>query len=177
MATKKTTFVKQLVTQLDEGCIVCAMMIGDRDGLEGDTYVYLRLSQNGTYSNINEFTDDVALTPHYSTLLEDALQFAVTFKPAAAQNPTLIAYAFLKRLKEELTAAQFNDLINRQKYIPEAETCHSHDYCDSNEIMSEAMESIGLNVFLYEDGVNPIANDLWNKAWHHAKLRMAAMAP
>lgn len=50
---------------------------------------------------------------------------------------------FNRELKKELTEEQFREL--QDKTDPELDTCYSHDYCDANEVMINALESVGID--------------------------------
>lgn len=165
MTTKKTAFAKSLVTQLENDAILVV----------GDCNICLRLSEAETYSNLHEMVDG-ALVPQYTELLDAALEYAKAVKPAAAFNPTLVAHAFLEQLREDIGEDDFREVVRKQKEVPIAGVCYSHDYCDANMTMDAAMASVGIVALPDdEDGMPDRVADLWNAAWDHAKTRMEAM--
>ena len=55
---------------------------------------------------------------------------------------------------------------------PDFGICHSHDHCDANMAMYEAMTNLGIAPYIdYEDGTAERDNHLalWNAAWDIAK--------
>lgn len=53
-------------------------------------------------------------------------------------------------------------------------TCASHDHCDANMLMDEALQSLGVVMFPEDApddwaGPDEAVIDLWNKAWDHAR--------
>ena len=128
MTAKKTAFAKSIVTQLENDAIFAI----------GDCCVCLRLSETETYSNLPEMVDG-ALVPQYTELLDAALEYAKVVKPAAAFNPTLVAHAFLKQLREDIGEDDFREVVRKQKEVPIAGVCYSHDYCDANMTMDATM--------------------------------------
>lgn len=163
--TRKSAFAKTLVTSLENGAIFTV----------GDCNVCLRLGPTETYSNLKEFADDGSLVPQFTDMLDEALAFAQHEKPALL-NATLVAHAFVRQLLADIGEADFKEVLRKQREEPIEGVCHSHDYCDANMTMDAAMASVGVVALPEdEDGMSDAVVDLWNAAWDHAKLRMAAM--
>lgn len=91
-------------------------------------------------------------------------------------KPAEVAKKFSTILREWLTPKQI-DHVNCQNILREIlaerlegktdNICHSHDYCDANMAMLEAMQSFGFDC-------DEIIHDeqktaLWNEAWNIAK--------
>lgn len=81
-----------------------------------------------------------------------------------------IAQTFVGFLARELSAADYAEMIRRNKEEPEylntSNACASHDFCDANMPMAEAFEKVmghELDASSDED-VN-----LWNDAWDYAR--------
>ncbi len=81
-------------------------------------------------------------------------------------NADDLAAAFSVGLEEELTADQFDEVLSRNASESDPNICHSHDFCDANEVMAEAFSAL--------DGgeLNPTDEKqaaLVNEAWSIAK--------
>lgn len=73
----------------------------------------------------------------------------------------LVAKAFSKLLAEDLGEETMRQVVERNRTPEYRDVCASHDFCDANEVMTEAMEAHGLD---------PFKNvDLWSAAWDEAK--------
>ena len=94
------------------------------------------------------------------------------------QLPTVeqVSEAFRKQMQATLTADELGvaDRINRLR--GENGSCATHDFCDANEVMDEALQSLGVHI--YPDDVPDDWNgpkqevvDLWNAAWTHVRRR------
>lgn len=165
MTAKKSPFAKTLQTSIVDGSIFTV----------GDCCVCLRLGPTETYSNLKEFADDGLLVPQFTDMLDEALAFAQHEKPAIL-NATLVAHAFVRQLLADIGEADFKEVLRKQREEPIEGVCHSHDYCDANMTMDAAMASVGVVALPEdEDGMSDAVVGLWNAAWDHAKLRMAAM--
>lgn len=86
--------------------------------------------------------------------------------PAAAK-------AFCKLLREELSAEQMKEVIQRNLDESSDAICHSHDFCDANVVMADACEALGIEILFpadepAEDLLQTQCN-LWNEAWSLAK--------
>lgn len=80
-----------------------------------------------------------------------------------------LAQAFSELLREAI-GDRINDVIERNATEENPDACHSHDFCDANEIMLQAWRDCGLS----EDAIvggNPAddAHCLWETAWDIAK--------
>jgi len=77
-----------------------------------------------------------------------------------------LARAFSSVLKEWISDDQMkkvNELNQTQEYI---DCCASHNYCDANEAMAEALEALNVD---HPDLNNDGMRNLWNEAWTIAK--------
>lgn len=102
---------------------------------------------------------------------------------AAPQAPTIHrTWRSSKILRRDLNAFEVAEaiILNREEQSPGV--CHSHDHCDANMAMEEALKSFGLDVFTPEYDENaesPLDEkvaDLWNEAWDIAKASEFAVA-
>jgi len=92
--------------------------------------------------------------------------------------PTInqVAEAFIKQLREDITAEEFTELVTKQKEDPIEGVCYSHDYCDANMTMDAALASLGVVALPDdEDGMSQEVCDLWNASWDRAKELLEAM--
>lgn len=86
---------------------------------------------------------------------------------------------FAEILKDWLTEAEWEEMRRRNAAETEHGVCHSHDFCDANMAMAEALQESGVIVIgdgvIDDDGVT-----IWNAAWDHAtrhRLTAAKAAP
>jgi hypothetical protein len=79
-------------------------------------------------------------------------------------TPYLLAYEFSARLRDMLTADQMEAVARRNAANPGA-ACASHDFCDSNEVMIQALRNIDIEF----DADDQEQADLTNAAWDIAK--------
>jgi hypothetical protein len=77
----------------------------------------------------------------------------------------ILARRFSAILKTWLTKKQMRTIIQRNVADPDPKVCHSHDYCDPNEAMIEALDSMGIR---YRAG-NTRVGSLIDRAWSLAK--------
>ena len=89
-----------------------------------------------------------------------------------------LAGAFVKELREQLTAEQFAEVVALNGVELNPDVCHSHDFCDANMVMDAAFNTFGVDPLEYgyteEDGMSQEVCNLWNAAWNRAKELMAA---
>jgi hypothetical protein len=91
-----------------------------------------------------------------------------------------VADEFARVLRTWLSDAEWADMCARNASETDSYICHSHDFCDANMAMMEAMENLGVDVQSTMDGsdtglggkwdVSPITV-LWNDAWNMAKAK------
>ena len=87
----------------------------------------------------------------------------ITFTQADVKD---IAEKFVLGLQDALTADEFYEVQKLNSEEERPEICHSHDFCDANVVMLEAMESCGFKTDNFND---ERWNLLWNAAWSLAK--------
>lgn len=92
---------------------------------------------------------------------------SLTTRDAQVQAACRVALEFSRRLHDELGNVRMGLVIERNRTAWAGE-CHSHDFCDANEVMDKAMEACGI------DSGNPdIAetefHNVWALAWKFAK--------
>jgi hypothetical protein len=73
-------------------------------------------------------------------------------------TPKQLAEEFDRVLRNDVTPKQYDEILrlNRTEAYSEG-TCATHDFCDSNMTMLEAVQNLGVD----EDD-----NRLWNDAWN-----------
>lgn len=80
-------------------------------------------------------------------------------------NPATLARRFSILIRAYLTAEQLAEVVRRNGTAHES-VCHSHDFCDANEVMAEAFAGLtGRSV----DGGDDEDTELWGMAWALAK--------
>ena len=75
----------------------------------------------------------------------------------------VLAKEFSRRLAEHLGPAKLAAVVQRNRAESDRRLCHSHDFCDANEIMLEAGEAVGVDV-LERLGVTSLAWALAKRA-------------
>lgn len=84
-----------------------------------------------------------------------------------ATNPTIEALAvqFIEELRETISADDM-DKVNARNVTPDYfKCCATHDFCDANQCMIDALEHFGLSF----DTQSEAQIDLINSAWNLAK--------
>lgn len=83
---------------------------------------------------------------------------------AAKRNA--IATLFVEQLRADLTVEQFAEMQNLNA-VADKGICHSHDYCNANEVMAPAFaQVVGREIDLQSDA----DRGLWNDAWAYAMI-------
>lgn len=78
-----------------------------------------------------------------------------------------IGAKFIELLKAELSPAQFAEMQNLNAVESRPNCCHSHDYCDANEVMAPAFAAVvGREINLQ----NEKDCELWSEAWNWAMV-------
>jgi hypothetical protein len=76
-------------------------------------------------------------------------------------DPARLSQEFSKTLNSWLSPDQIRE-VNRRNQTEEYEgVCASHDFCDANEAMAQALERLG---FEYHNSLNEIINDAWDRS-------------
>ena len=73
-----------------------------------------------------------------------------------------IAFRFDSHLRHELSAGDYEEVCHRNAVAAESgdlNTCASHDFCDANMVMCDAMMDCG------QTPDDDACRDLWNAAW------------
>jgi hypothetical protein len=78
-----------------------------------------------------------------------------------------LAAAFRRLLREQLTPAQWEEMLALNAREPNPNVCHSHDHIDANMTMAEAWEEV---FGRKPDPADEDEADTWNKAWKIAGL-------
>ncbi len=88
-------------------------------------------------------------------------------QPMPTVTPLNLANAFSKQLRQNITRSEFSEVIRRNKAQSDPSICHTHDFCDANQVILDAMKVIGLSGEYDADDANQHA--LITKAWDTAK--------
>jgi hypothetical protein len=80
------------------------------------------------------------------------------------ENIEKVAREFSRILREWLTPEEMNVVLAENEHETNSGICHTHDYCDANEAMLEAIKKItGRNA---DQVLDDLANDnIWSDAW------------
>ncbi len=84
-----------------------------------------------------------------------------------------IAAEFDRRIAARLTARQYARAIALNRAEKNPGICHTHDFCDANVFMAEALETVMGRAFDWYDDTDL---DLWNRAWTAWKRSTSAHA-
>jgi hypothetical protein len=83
-------------------------------------------------------------------------QVASHFTGERTMTPTELAKAFCEELSRNLTPEQLDE-VNRLNAEDSDNICHSHDFCDANQVMLDAMGA----EFENTDEQNTLINQAW----------------
>ena len=89
-------------------------------------------------------------------------------KPNSPEFIPTLASRFSTELRSTLSAEQMQTVVNRnlQALAAGYDDCHSHDFCDANEVMASAFQAVaGREMDLKIDSDCAA----WGKAWRLAK--------
>ena len=91
-----------------------------------------------------------------------------------AEAPTAAAVAkeFCEVMRQYLTPAEFALAVTLNAAETDEGVCHTHDFCDANMAMGEALENLGVEPLPEgegEEGMPEWVCDLWNQSWTLAK--------
>ncbi len=76
-----------------------------------------------------------------------------------------LALAFFYALDAELSNAELREVCERNANEQNPNVCHTHDFCDANEVMATAWNDCGFPALDQSD--EQLA--LWNAAWDECK--------
>lgn len=186
MSTPSYTYTSKRVHN-SSGFEFNALVTRDRVEVVGPCNMTLRLGYEEDadkhYSNLHEERDGQEVKP-YTMLLFAARRAAVEAVAQYRKNlgasgvdrvaePRIIAEQFIFELALEIGADKFFTVCQLNMGETEEGICHSHDFCDANMVMDEAMRAIGIDPLpADEDGMPEWVNELWNKSWDIAKESM-----
>lgn len=83
-------------------------------------------------------------------------------------SPDQVADKFRSVIFDWLGAETCREVDARNKSYEPA-CCATHDFCDANMAMDEAMTGLGVYSDFFEDGNTEEVTALWNKAWDIAR--------
>jgi hypothetical protein len=79
-------------------------------------------------------------------------------------HPETLAKKFSARLRKVLTPAQVSEAFSRNATETNPGVCHSHDFCDANEVMAQAVLDCGMDYDFLEQHPQVV-----DAAWKIAK--------
>lgn len=86
-----------------------------------------------------------------------------------------VAKVFAKELRSRLGPINFTEMCVLNAAESDPMICHSHDYCDANQVMIDVCERMGLGPDLDDSNIEEEETaiielqELQDKAWSHAK--------
>lgn len=86
-------------------------------------------------------------------------------------TPRTLADEFSRRLRDALTVDELAEVVAANARERSPLICHSHDYCDANQVMLDAEEAIGLESFPEDERERAEERSLVDEAWCIAKAR------
>lgn len=75
-----------------------------------------------------------------------------------------LSRAFCKALGRMLTPAEIAEAVRHNKIEANPGICHSHDHCDANVAMIEALEACGLELDVQDEAQHALCNAAWDMA-------------
>lgn len=81
----------------------------------------------------------------------------------------ILARVFVALLKRDIGETHYAQVVERNRTEENPSICHSHDFCDANEVMAEAFECVADAPV---DPHNGYDSELWSAAWAKAKQLM-----
>lgn len=93
---------------------------------------------------------------------EDARRLRWEWVACDTELVVKLAEGFSRRLRKELSRATLAEVNRRNRSNPPG-VCASHDFCDANEPMGAAAESLGV------DPMTDKGSAVWSRAWDIAK--------
>ena len=72
----------------------------------------------------------------------------------------ILAEKFVELLRAALTPSEFAEMADANANETNPDICHSHDYCDANQIMLDALQSLGIEY----DADSALHSDAWTYA-------------
>lgn len=85
-------------------------------------------------------------------------------------DPTELASRFVALLRQELSEEEWTKMCDSNSTEPSPNICHSHDFCDANEVMAAAwVQCGGVEEELMGDSPEADqARSIWGRAWQLA---------
>lgn len=75
-----------------------------------------------------------------------------------------LACKFSELLSQELTAEELDQVNERNAAEAHKPTCSSHDFCDANQVMADALDALGVDLDLQNPKQVALINDAWTLA-------------
>jgi len=114
-----------------------------------------------TYGISKEDADNLV---KLNKILEEAVQREVARKlKPALPDVAVLAKTFSRVLWRCLTAAEMYQVIARNAAGTDPGVCHSHDFCDANTAMEQALQELGVS-YTAPTEVTELINEAWDLA-------------
>lgn len=146
---------------------ICPSMINEE--LNVRIWIEPNNPKNREHPNVKQFALTNGQQSHYETFIETNDYNEILKELKFLRKYTKLANKFSEVLQEWLTDDMIQEINRRNDLEPNENICHSHDFCDANEAMLEAMDRLDIDwIFADEEGKGK-QTDLLNKAWDRAK--------
>jgi hypothetical protein len=89
--------------------------------------------------------------------------------PTTKVTPDALAAAFCRELSKAITAEQLAEVVARNAGESSESVCHSHDFCDANEVMLDAWLSLDPDADVSDITGGDEQHKIWGEAWAIAK--------
>lgn len=83
-------------------------------------------------------------------------------------KPSQAGKEFAMVLQEWLLPEEYAEMRKRNARESDSGICHSHDFCDANMAMMQALENVGIPISDL-DSEEDFPAVFWNNAWDYAK--------
>ena len=146
--------------------------------VEGPLGSIMRLQpKDGTYSNWHESSNGRENSLYTEMLLTaraaavEAVELGLV--EGGVRVPRIIGEQFLLVLGEQIGRENLAK-VREENLVGPPDCCASHEYCDANMAMDEAMRDLGIPMdWDSEEGMPQWLCDLWNESWDCAKASLA----
>ena len=110
--------------------------------------------------------EDFDSIPGIGFPLNDVLDIMLSRWPHFIGEPLheIVAGFFILKLRDLLSFEEMDAIHERNSTPVYAESCASHDFCDANQLMAQAIQEVG------RDPNN--STELWNASWDFARKQL-----
>lgn len=118
----------------------------------------------GTYKTLDDFLEKEH-DKHAQIVQNDSYDTGLNEIPVKLPTPKEVANTFIAVLKAWLTSEEMELIREKMKNSNDPSVCYTHDYCDANMAMDQALELHGLKVDIQKDAHVDLMNNAWSLAY------------